>query len=296
MKRLKVYQRAFSAIFMYFKAYSPVLLHIKKTYEDMLSYRINQIKLAHFERKRLHIRKQVTKFQMIEYQFPEYGQLVKVEKYLRILRQKINLQEEAIKSITGILTRMEDALSDHFERHRDLEEQIIMIDTEITNRRQKAYSQREKEEREVKEKETAANAAITDESQTFLDSDEEDAEDPWHNITEEDIDEDRKMVWIIAFAICHQDLETAETKLNFYQTRYQNVVPRRDLEAMKMKITDEKIRAKELSKEKAAIEAMDDDILNDKTLNMTADDVDQEDHEDGEEEGDEEEGEAPPPA
>lgn len=107
---------------------------------------------------------------------------------------------------------MEESLSDHFERHRDLEEQIIMVDTEIANRRQKAFSIREKEEREVKEKEAAAAAAADDNPLTFIDLDEEDTDDPWYNVKAEDIEEERKMVWIMAFAICHKDLEDAERK------------------------------------------------------------------------------------
>lgn len=103
--RLKVYQRAFSSIVMYFKAYCPVLFYIKKSYEDMLSYRINQIKQAHFEKKRLHIQKHHMKHQMKEYVFPEYGQLLRNEKYLVILRQQISLQDEAIKVITDILKK-----------------------------------------------------------------------------------------------------------------------------------------------------------------------------------------------
>lgn len=90
---------------MHFKAYCPVLFHIKKTYEDMLSYRIHQIKTAHFEKKRLHILKHSMKQEIREYQFPEVVQLKKNEQYCGILRQRINLQEEAIKVITGILSK-----------------------------------------------------------------------------------------------------------------------------------------------------------------------------------------------
>ncbi|ODM96566.1 Translin-associated factor X-interacting protein 1 [Orchesella cincta] len=249
MLRLKVYQRAFSAIVMYFKAYSPALFYIKKTYEDMLNYRINQIKHAHFEKKRIHIQKHVMKEQMNTYQFPEYPQLFKAEKYLSILRHRIALQEDAIKVITGILTKMEQALSDHFERHRDLEEQIIMIDNEIASRRQKAYTMREKEEKEGKEKD---GPAVTDNTVDYIDSDEEEPDDPYLNA--EDVDEERRMVWIMAFAICHKDLEDAERKLALFQTKYQHVVPRQEHENMKRSIKDEKVLAKSLADDRSALE------------------------------------------
>ncbi|CAL8100845.1 unnamed protein product [Orchesella dallaii] len=254
MLRLKVYQRAFSAIVMYFKAYCPALFYIKKTYEDMLNYRIDQIKHAHFEKKRIHIQKHIMRDQMNEYQFPEYPQLFKAEKYLSILRQRIALQEDAIKVITGILTKMEQALSDHFERHRDLEEQIIMIDNEIASRRQKAYTMREKEEKEGKEKE---GPAVTDNAVNYNDSDEEETDDPYLNA--EDVDEERRMVWIMAFAICHKDLEDAERKLALYQTKYQHVVPRQEHESMKRSIKDEKVLAKSLADERTSLE---DDLSN----------------------------------
>lgn len=105
---------------------------------------------------------------------------------------------------------MEEALSDHFERHRDLEEQIIMVDTEIANRRQKAFSQREKEEKDVAEKPSTADTESNQVS--TIDSDEEDKEDPFYNMDVDEIDEERRMVWIMAFAICHQDIEECEKK------------------------------------------------------------------------------------
>lgn len=154
---------------------------------------------------------------------------------------------------------MEEALSEHFERHRDLEEQIIMVDNEIANRRQKAYSQREKEENEEKEKKKEAQAASNSEienaeKQKLIDSDEEDEDDPFKNMDPDEIDEERRMVWIMAFAICHKDFEEAEKKLNMYQTKYQYVVPRHEQEEMKRSIIEQKFGAKNLVDEKSVLE------------------------------------------
>lgn len=154
---------------------------------------------------------------------------------------------------------MEEALSEHFERHRDLEEQIIMVDNEIANRRQKAYSQREKEENEEKEKKKEAQAASTSElenaeKQQLIDSDEEDEDDPFRNMDPDEIDEERRMVWIMAFAICHKDFEEAEKKLNMYQTKYQYVVPRHEQEEMKRSIIEQRFGAKNLVDEKNVLE------------------------------------------
>lgn len=70
-----------------------------------MNYRIQQIKTAHIEKKRIHAQKRNMKHQMDTYEFPEFLQLTYVEKYLAVLRQKIALQEEGITVITDILKR-----------------------------------------------------------------------------------------------------------------------------------------------------------------------------------------------
>lgn len=115
---------------------------------------------------------------------------------------------------------MEESLTDHFERSRDLEEQIVMVENEITSRRQKAIMQKEKEDKEDKAKKAAekeAQRAAAAEAAAEIDSDEEDKEDPFYSMEPDEIDEDRKMIWIMAFAICSKDLEDAEQKWIFYQ-------------------------------------------------------------------------------
>lgn len=106
-------------------------------------------------------------------------------------------------------------MTDHFERSRDLEEQIVMVENEITSRRQKAILQKEKEDKEDREKKAAekeAQRAAAAEAAAEIDSDEEDKEDPFYFMEPDEIDEDRKMIWIMAFAICSKDLEDAEQK------------------------------------------------------------------------------------
>jgi len=105
LNRLKIYRRALGSLAIYFKSYAPILVNIKKSYDDMLTFRLRQFKEAQKEKVRLHHENASLQAQMSNYKFPEDKKLQKTRRYLTLLMTRIHKQDESIKFITEILSK-----------------------------------------------------------------------------------------------------------------------------------------------------------------------------------------------
>lgn len=101
--------------------------------------------------------------------------------------------------------RMERSLSDHYEKYRDMEDQIKLLDIELTELTQRSMIPKKFEVQESEDNNG------DDEVPAFLKSmDDDDEEEPIDE--NEEIDEDKRMVLILAYAVCTKDLEEAHRK------------------------------------------------------------------------------------
>jgi len=105
LNRLKIYKRVLSTLVIYFRAYAPLLFDIKKSYDDMLNFRIRQFKAAQYEKLRIYHDVSLVFTKMKEYQFPDYDKLLKGQQYLNLLMVRIHKQDEAILCLTEILRK-----------------------------------------------------------------------------------------------------------------------------------------------------------------------------------------------
>jgi hypothetical protein len=105
MTRLKIYKRALSTLVIYFRAYSPLLFNIKKSYDDLLNFRIRQFREAQHEKLRIYNDVHLVYSKMRDYQFPDFDKLMNGQQYLNLLLIRIQKQDEAIKCITEILSK-----------------------------------------------------------------------------------------------------------------------------------------------------------------------------------------------
>lgn len=105
LNRLKIYRRALGSLVIYFRAYAPILVDIKKSYEDMLTYKLRQFKEGQHNKLRIHQEKVAMQVKMACYRFPDHKKLHKSRQYLQLLLTRIHKQDEAIKFITEILSK-----------------------------------------------------------------------------------------------------------------------------------------------------------------------------------------------
>lgn len=105
LSRLKIYKRAMGALIIYFRAYSPILFYIKKSYEDVLIFRLKQFKEAQHEKLKLYHERVALEHKIANYRFPDYKRLKKLEQYLVLLFASIKKQDEEIQFMTEILSK-----------------------------------------------------------------------------------------------------------------------------------------------------------------------------------------------
>lgn len=147
---------------------------------------------------------------MINYKFPDHQRLRKAEQYLNLLFVRIRKQDEAIQHMTSILSKMERSLSDHYEKYRDMEDQIKMLDWDLNDLTVKSLLPSKKHAvPEVEEGENEGEGeGGTGGGLGYL---EEEAAGEAIDENEE-FDEDKRVVLILAYAVCRQELDDARKK------------------------------------------------------------------------------------
>lgn len=102
---------------------------------------------------------------------------------------------------------MERSLGDHFEKYRDVEDQIRLLDNEIAERMQRGIVAPKK--KIIVPDEENKNASTEGTTLVSLEDDEAAEDDIYEN---EEIDEDKRMVLILAYSVCMKDIEAANKK------------------------------------------------------------------------------------
>jgi hypothetical protein len=99
---------------------------------------------------------------------------------------------------------MERALGEHYEQERDLEDQIRMLEHEQADRAERNEFPKKKYEIVDENENKDVGSTLIEE---FGDGQEE--EEPEPDII---MDEDRRMVYILAYAVCLKDYEDVQKK------------------------------------------------------------------------------------
>jgi len=103
--RLYIYKQAFSALASDLKAYDPLLFDIKKAYDDMLNYCLDQQRKARFDRVRICLTKKGLRSTLKGYHFHAEDRQLNSDMYAYYIMSRTVNQDKALRIASSLLKR-----------------------------------------------------------------------------------------------------------------------------------------------------------------------------------------------